>query len=273
MKSDRQCADGTGAAPAVDVSFRAVLRAEWARVRSVRPVRWALPLSAVLLVAVGAGVCASVGAAASGTEDFDPVRLGYYGLCFAHVLVIAFAVLVADNDCPSLAGRTSSSSSAAREPALRAGPRYGARLITVAVLALAAGAVASAGTFFLSQYLLGAHGISFGEEGTVRAVVSGALYFPLLAVMCTGAASMLRSRPLSLGLLVPALYLVSPVLSVIPGIREPAWYLPDRAGQYALRIHLDPAAPYGPVTGSLILALWAAAAAVGGWLVLRGRDA
>ncbi|WP_030595134.1 ABC transporter permease [Streptomyces anulatus] len=249
------------------MSVNAVLYSEWTKIRSVRSVAWALPLSVLLLIGIGIGVSGSVGAAESGAESFDPVQLGYYGLFFAHVVVIAFAVLVVGNEYNTGAIRTSLATVPQR------GLFYGAKLTTAATLALVAGAAASGGTFFASQSLLGEHGVAFGDDGTIRAVVSGALYFPLLAIMCMGITAMLRSQMLSMGLLVPVLFLVSPVLAEIPGLRELAWYLPDRAGQYALRVNLDPAAPYSPVTGLLILALWAAAGAVGGWLVLRKRDA
>ncbi|AWK12306.1 ABC transporter permease [Streptomyces spongiicola] len=249
------------------MSVNAVLYSEWTKIRSVRSVLWALPLAAALLIGIGAGVTGSVGAAESDAKNFDPVQLGYYGLFFAHVVVIAFAVLVVGNEYNTGTIRTS----LATVP--RRGLFYSAKLTTAAALALVAGVVASFGTFFASQNLLGEHGVAFGDDGTVRAVIAGALYFPLLAVMCMGITAMLRSQMLSMGFLVPVLFLVSPVLAEIPGLRALAWYLPDRAGQYALRINMDPAAPYNPEVGLVILAVWAIAAAVGGWLVLRKRDA
>ncbi|WP_416979267.1 ABC transporter permease [Streptomyces sp. T028] len=249
------------------MSVNAVLYSEWTKIRSVRSVIWALPLAVLLLVGIGAGVSGSVGAAEADGENFDPVQFGYYGMFFAHVLVIAFAVLVVGNEYNTGSIQTS----LATVP--RRGLFYGAKLTTGAALALLAGVVASVATFFASQKLLAENGAAFGDEGTVRAIVAGALYFPLLAVMCMGITAMLRSQMLSMGFLVPFLFLVSPVLAEIPGLRDLAWYLPDRAGQYALRIHLDAAAPYSPVTGLVIMGIWAAVAAVGGWLVLRNRDA
>lgn len=249
------------------MSANAVLYSEWTKIRSVRSVVWALPLAALLLIGIGAGVCGSVGAAEADAKDFDPVQLGYYGIFFAHVMVIAFAVLVVGNEYSTGSIHTS----LATVP--RRGLFYASKLTTGAALSLVAGVVASAGTFFASQTLLAENGVTFGDEGTVRAIVAGALYFPVLAIMCMGITAMLRSLMLSMGILVPFLFLVSPVLAEIPVLRDLAWYLPDRAGQYALRIHLDAAAPYSPVTGLLIMAVWAAVAAFGGWLVLRNRDA
>jgi ABC-2 type transport system permease protein len=247
--------------------FCAVLHSEWTKIRSVRPVAWALPLAALLLIGIGAGVCGSVGAAEAGAKDFDPVRLGYYGIFFAHVGVIAFAVLAVGNEYSTGSIRTS----LAAVP--RRGLFYGAKLATGAVLALAAGVVASAGTFFASQRLLAVNGVTFGDAGTVRAVTAGALYFPVLALMCMGITTMVRSLPLSMGLQVPFFFLLSPVLAEIPLLRDLAWYLPDRAGQYALGTRLDAAAPYSPATGMLIMLAWAAVTASGGWLALRSRDA
>ncbi|SEE09179.1 ABC-2 family transporter protein [Streptomyces misionensis] len=249
------------------MSVNAVLHSEWTKIRSVRSTVWTLPLAALLLIGIGAGVCGSVSADDAGARTFDPVQLGYYGIFFAHVMVIAFAVLVVGNEYSTATIRTS----LAVVP--RRGLFYGAKLATGAALSLVAGVVASAGTFLVSQRLLAGHGAHLGDAGTVRAVVAGALYFPVLAVMCMGITAMLRSLTLAMGVLVPFLFLVSPVLAEIPGLRDLAWYLPDRAGQYPLRLHLDAAAPYGPVTGFLVMVVWAVLAATGGWLVLRRRDA
>jgi ABC-2 type transport system permease protein len=127
--------------------------------------------------------------------------------------------------------------------------------------------------FFPSQRLLAANDVGFGDAGTVRAIAAGALHFPVLTVMCMGITMMVRSLSLSMGFQVPFFFLVSPVLAEIPLLRDLAWYLPDRAGRYALRTHLDAAAPYHPATGLPIMPARAAVTVSGGRLVLRGRDA
>jgi ABC-2 type transport system permease protein len=50
-------------------------------------------------------------------------------------------------------------------------------------------------------------------------------------------------------------------------------FLPDRAGQVALRLHERPIDVFGPAVGLLVLAAWAAAAVLGAWWLVRRRDA
>jgi ABC-2 type transport system permease protein len=68
-------------------------------------------------------------------------------------------------------------------------------------------------------------------------------------------------------------FLVSPVLELVPGLQRVAVFLPDRAGQVALRLHERPIDVFGPAVGLLVLAAWAAAAVLGAWWLVRRRDA
>ncbi|GII28631.1 hypothetical protein [Planotetraspora mira] len=67
-------------------------------------------------------------------------------------------------------------------------------------------------------------------------------------------------------------------LGNIPKLRSVTQYLPDQVGMVIMHItgpQTEPrwARDYGPWTGIGLLALWAAAALIGGYLVLRRRDA
>ncbi|MFC0531989.1 hypothetical protein [Phytohabitans kaempferiae] len=67
-------------------------------------------------------------------------------------------------------------------------------------------------------------------------------------------------------------------LGNIPAIRSVTQYLPDQTGWVIMHLagpQDDPrwARDYGPCTGLGLLALWMAASLLGGWLVLRRRDA
>jgi ABC-2 type transport system permease protein len=75
-----------------------------------------------------------------------------------------------------------------------------------------------------------------------------------------GVAMLLGDQLAALTLLIPVFFLVSPVLELIPFLRTAAVFLPDRAGQVAVRLHSRPIDVFGPLTGLAVLALWAAAA-------------
>jgi ABC-2 type transport system permease protein len=145
------------------------------------------------------------------------------------------------------------------------------------LLALVVGMATSFLSFFLGQALLGPHRTTIGEPNVLRAVVGAGLYMALIALFSMGVATMLRSSMLSLGILMPFFFLISQILSAVPGAKNVARYFPDRAGSQIMQVvpdamNSDPA-PYGPWGGLGIMALWVIAALACGYLVLRKRDA
>jgi ABC-2 type transport system permease protein len=107
----------------------------------------------------------------------------------------------------------------------------------------------------------------------LRSTIAAALYPTLLAVICMSVGVVLRDQTAALSLLVPFFFLVSPVLELVPGLQKAAVFLPDRAGEVAIRLHSRPVDVFGPVVGLVILAAWAALAVLGAWLVMSRRDA
>jgi hypothetical protein len=150
-------------------------------------------------------------------------------------------------------------------------------VLATAVPMVAVGAAAAAGAFVVSQAALGSYGVSVTSPGAATAIVGAALNVALLGLFAVGVATMLRGSVRTLAILMPLFFLGSQGLGFVPGVREVAQYLPDQVGWVIMHLtqQSDPAfdRPYGPWTGIAILALWAAAALAGGYLVLRRRDA
>jgi ABC-2 type transport system permease protein len=133
-------------------------------------------------------------------------------------------------------------------------------------------------TFFAAQAALGPRGTSLGEPGVLRAVLGTCAYLTLMCAFSIGVAAMLRSTALSLGIMIPLLFLNSQGLGNVPKIRTVAQFLPDQAGAVMMQVvkpdqsfvtHRD----FGPWTGLAILLAWTIAALAGGYLVLHRRDA
>ena len=97
----------------------------------------------------------------------------------------------------------------------------------------------------------------------------------LIALFSMGVAAMLRSPMLSLGILMPFFFLISAVLGNVSATKKVGRFLPDQAGSRILRVvpPVEDDTPYGPWGGFGIMALWVLAAVVGGYLVLKQRDA
>jgi ABC-2 type transport system permease protein len=184
--------------------------------------------------------------------------------------MIVFGVLVVSNEYSTGMIRTS----------LAAVPRRGAflasKVAVASALALLVGMATGFAAFFLGQAMLGPLlRTTLDAPGVLRAVIGGGLYMTLIAVFSMGVALMLRSPMLSLGVLMPFFFLVSNILANVSATRKVGQYLPDQAGSRIMRVlpRVGDDTPYGPWGGLGIMVLWVIAALVGGYALLRRRDA
>ena len=251
------------------MTLTSAIRAEWIKVTTVWSTRLALATFLLTVAGVSTGAVAAIGVAQARQDgaSFDPATLAFYGLNFGHVAVIAFAVLLTGGEYT----RRTIHASLAAVP--RRGVFLAAKLAVGTGLVLVTAAVTAVVTLLATQAFMGRYAVTLATPGMLRATVAAALYPTLLAVVCMGVGVMLRDQTAALSLLVPFFFLVSPVLELVPGLRRAAVFLPDRAGEVAVRLHSRPVDVFRPVMGLVILAAWAAVAVLGAWLVLRRRDA
>jgi ABC-2 type transport system permease protein len=251
-----------------------VIRSEWTKIRSVASTVWTLSLAVV--VTIGLGILIS---ALSKNEfdnmsredklSFDPTFISFAGMSLGQLAMIVFGVLVVSNEYSTGMIRTS----------LAAVPQRGtflaSKLAVAAGLAFAVGIVTSFAAFFLGQAMLGGHSTSIGDPGVLRAVIGGALYMTLIALFSMGVAAMLRSPMLSLGVLMPFFFLISNILGAVSATKKVARYLPDQAGSKIMQVvtPVDNDTPYGPWGGLAIMVGWVVVALLGGYVLLKKRDA
>ncbi|MDT0481459.1 MULTISPECIES: ABC transporter permease [Streptomyces] len=251
-----------------------VIRSEWTKIRSVASTVWTLSLAVV--VTIGLGILIS---ALSKNEfdnmsredklSFDPTFISFAGMSLGQLAMIVFGVLVVSNEYSTGMIRTS----------LAAVPQRGSFLVSkIAVatgLSLAVGLVTSFVTFFLGQAMLGSHRAEISDPGVLRAVIGGGVYMTLIAMFSMGVAAMLRSPMLSLGILMPFFFLISNILGNVSATKKIGRYLPDQAGSRIMQVvtPIDDDTPYGPWGGLGIMALWVAVALIGGYVLLKKRDA
>ncbi|MFD8235828.1 ABC transporter permease [Streptomyces sp. NPDC059696] len=251
-----------------------VVRSEWTKIRSVASTVWTLSLVVVVTVALGMLISALSknefdSMKAQERAEFDPTFISFAGMSLGQLAMIVFGVLVVSNEYSTGMIRTS----------LAAVPRRGAFLfskIAVATgLALLVGLVTSFAAFFLGQAMLGTHRAEIGDPGVLRAVFGGGLYMALIAMFSMGIAAMLRSPMLSLGILMPFFFLISNILGNVDATKKVGRFLPDQAGSKIMQVvtPIDDDTPYGPWGGLGIMGLWVLAALVGGYVLLKKRDA
>ncbi|MGS2590475.1 ABC transporter permease [Streptomyces hebeiensis] len=257
-------------------SIPAVLRSEWTKIRTVSSTTWTLISALVVTVALGAALSALLRSSfdelpPTQQATFDPTFTSFSGMALGQLAMVVFGVLVIGSEYGSGMIRNSLAAVPQRATFLFS------KILVAGVLALVTGLVTGFLAFFLGQALLGDHGTTLGEPNVLRAVVGSGLYMALIAVFSMGVAAMLRSSMLSLGILMPFFFLVSQILSAVPVAKKVARYFPDQAGSKIMQVlpdAMDSAkAPYGPWGGLGIMALWVVAALVGGYVVLKKRDA
>ncbi|OKK06567.1 ABC transporter [Streptomyces sp. CB03234] len=257
-------------------SVPAVLQSEWTKIRTVSSTVWTLASALVVTVAMGAALSALVRETFDEMPPieratFDATVVSFSGMLLGQLAMVVFGVLVVGTEYTTGMIRTSLAAVPQRATFLFS------KIAVAGVLAVAVGLATSFLSFFLGQALLGEHRTTIGEENVLRAVIGGGLYMGLMAVFSMGVAAMLRSTVLSLGILVPFFFLISQILSAVPKAKEVAEYFPDQAGSTIMQVvpgalGSDPA-PYGPWGGMGIMLLWVAAALLGGYAVLKRRDA
>ncbi|MEU6232765.1 hypothetical protein [Kitasatospora sp. NPDC047058] len=236
-----------------------VLRAERIKFTTLRSL-WVTPLLSVLLTAgLGTAFAAALGGKDHNLTD-DPGVGIHYGLNFGQAALACFGILLIGQEFNTRMIGVSLTAVPQR------GRLYGAKLALGALVALGAGLAGTAGSF--AGYAVSVPG-RWGGPALVRSATAGVLYPVLLVVFCFGLTAVLRNLTAAMGLLVPTVFLLSPLLGSVPGVRQVVQFLPDRAGQYALHYADDPNVAYGHWTGLLIMALWAAAAAYGGLRSIR----
>ncbi|WP_199430063.1 ABC transporter permease subunit [Qaidamihabitans albus] len=254
---------------------RAVV-AEWTKIRSVRSTAWTLLLALVLSVGLGYALGRTFrdisGLSREQQEAFDPLYPTFYSLMLGQLALVAFAVLVVSSEYTSGTIRASLAAVPWR------GRFYGAKVLAGTLVAAAAALVTVTATFYAAQAGLGPRAVSLGGDRVVFAAVGACFYLTLICVIAMGVAAMLRSSALSLAILLPLLFLGSQGLGNVPKVKTVTQYLPDQAGMVLMHLTGPADDPrFGPEYGQWgavgILVLWTAAALVGGYLVLRRRDA
>ncbi|WP_030688358.1 ABC transporter permease [Streptomyces sp. NRRL B-1347] len=251
-----------------------VLKSEWTKIRSVASTVWTLGLAVVVTIALGMLISAlSKNDYDSLSRDdkitFDPTFISFAGMSLGQLAMIVFGVLVVSNEYSTGMIRTSLAAVPQRATFLFS------KVAVAALLAFVVGIATSFIAFFAGQAMLGEHKAHIGDPGVLRAVIGGGLYMMLIAMFSMGVAAMLRSPMLSLGILMPFFFLISSILGNVSATKKVGRFLPDQAGSKIMQVKspFDDDTPYGPWGGLGIMVAWTAAALLGGYVLLKRRDA
>ncbi|MEV4758562.1 hypothetical protein AB0J86_26125 [Micromonospora sp. NPDC049559] len=248
-----------------------LVRAEWTKLRTVRSTAWTLLLALALCAGLGYFAGLSLGRDPDNASPFDPLFPTFYSLTLGQLAIVAFAVFAVGADYSSGTIRW------ALRAVPRRGVRYAAQLATIGLVLAVAAAVLVPATFAAAQAGLGSRRVGLDHPGAAQAVVGAWLYLVLVGLFAAGLTTLLRSATVSLCVLLPLFFLGSQGLGNIPKIRTVTQFLPDQGSWVILHLAGPPDDPrwaraYGPWSGMALVAAWAAAALLAGYLAQRRRD-
>ncbi|OKI12720.1 hypothetical protein [Streptomyces sp. CB03911] len=262
------------ARPAYRVTGRRVLRAEWAKLWSLRST-W-ITLGLALLFVIAFGIIASAQykhrITSGGHLDRDfagatAVRLSLFGTNFGQLALGVLGVLVTAGEYSTGMIRSTLAAVPRRLPVL-----WSKAAVHWAVALL----VGTAGAF--TSFLIGSGivagtpaALTLSDPGVVRSLLGAGLYLALVGVLGAALGALLRSVAGGISVLVAVLMLIPGLVSLLPT----SWqdhigpYLPGNAGEAMFTLHHD-SSTLSPTAGLLVLLAWAALAlGAAAWRLVR----
>ncbi|MFI6844357.1 ABC transporter permease [Kitasatospora sp. NBC_00085] len=263
--------------PVYRVTARRVLRAEWAKLWSLRSTWITLGLALLFVVAFGLIACAHYKSriTAGGRLDRDfadatAVQLSLFGTNFGQLALGVLGVLVTAGEYSTGMIRSTLAAVPRRLPVLWS---------KAAVYGVVALVVATVGV--LTAFLIGSGIVSgtpaaltISDAGVVRSLLGAGFYLALVGVIGTALGALLRSVAGGISVLVASLMLVPGLVSLLPT----SWqdrispYLPSNAGESMFALH-HTAPALTPVAGLLVFLAWTVLALAGAAWRLARTDA
>lgn len=258
--------------PALKVTAPRVLRAEWAKLWSLRSTWITLGVAVVLLVVVGMIGSASYSPAHAiargpGADAKDAVGFALAGMDFAQLAIGVLGVLITAGEYSTGMIRSTLAAVPRRLPVLWS---------KASIYAVVALVPATAGAFvsFLigSGYLSGTPiALTLSSSGVLRCLLGAGVYLALVGVMGVALGALLRSVAGGISVLVVSLMLLPALVGLLPGTLKDDLgpYLPGSAGGSIFAL-TQGAHTLSPGAGLAVFAGWTALALAGAaWRLVR----
>ena len=268
------------AGPDHRAAFRAatlgdVLGSEWTKLRSVRSTFWALTVTVVLGIALGAVISAAAAHSyakfsVSQKLSWDPTGVSGAGMAIAQLAIAVLGVLCISSEYSSGMIRTS----------LIAVPKRGrvlaAKSLVFAAVTFVVGEVTSFTAFFAGQALISGHAphAALGDPGVARAVTGAGLYLTALAVLSVAAGALLRHPAAAIASLIAVVLVLPLIAQALPDSwRNPVTeFWPTQAGNQLTSVYHS-AHTLQPWPGFGVMCLFVAIVYAIAWTLLDRRDA
>ena len=256
-------------------TFGDVLRSEWTKLRSVRSTFWALAVTVVLGIGLGAAISAATAhgyakSGVSGKLSWDPTAVSLDGMAIASLAIAVLGVLCVSSEYSSGMIRTS----------LTAVPKRGrvlaAKSLVLAGVTFVVGEATSFTAFFAGQALISGNAphAALGDPGVARAVAGAGLLLTALAVLSVAAGTLLRHPAAAIAAMIAVLFVLPAIAQALPDSwRNPVTeFWPTQAGGDLANVHHS-AHTLQPWTGFGVMCLFTAIVYAIAWTLLDRRDA
>jgi ABC-2 type transport system permease protein len=256
-------------------TFADVLRSEWTKFRSVRSTFWALTVTVVLGIALGAVISAAAAHSyakfsVSQKLSWDPTGVSGAGMAFAQLAIAVLGVLCISSEYSSGMIRTS----------LIAVPKRGrvlaAKSLVFAGVTFVVGEVTTFAAFVVGQAVISGHAphAALGDPGVARAVVGGGLYLAALAVLSVAAGTLLRHPAAAIACMMTVVLVLPLIAEALPDSwRNPVTeFWPTQAGSQITSVYHS-AHTLQPWPGLGVMCLFVTIVYAIAWTLLDRRDA
>ncbi|MDQ1376731.1 MAG: type transport system permease protein [Acidimicrobiaceae bacterium] len=258
------------------VTQKRVIISEWLKLRSLRSTMFSLLAAVVCTVGLGILISAlrandikSHGGFLPG-PSFDPAAVTLRGVYLAQLAIGVLGVLVVTGEYSTGMIRATVAAVPHRLPVLWAKALVFAVVVFVTMAVSSLVAFEAGARFFAGA---GIH-IGLGSPGAARAVLGAALYLTVISLLGVGLGFLIRNTAGAIAALFGLMLVLPPLVSALPPSLYADGYrfLPLTAGSQITTTVRDPSL-LAPWSGIGVFALYAVAAAAGGAVVLKRRDA
>jgi len=259
----------SGATSPGRASLPGALRSEWTKLWSVRSTAWSL--AAMVVITIGIGALVTLGDRHNQAFS-DPTSASLSGLLLGQLAIGVLGVLVISAEYGTGTIRATFSAQPRRGVVLLA------KILVFGVVALVIGEVVCFASFFVGQAILSGAvpTATLGQPGVLRAVIGGGGYLAVLGLLALGFGAILRHTAGAITLFVAILLVLPLIATSLPS----SWqddivrFLPADIGVVLLSTSpVNGGHEFAPITGLIVLAIYAIAALGLGALLLERRDA
>lgn len=251
--------------------LRQAVAGEWTKFWSVRSTSWSL--IALIVATIGLGIL-STHALSSGPATLDPIRRIFVGFNLGQFAIGVLGVLVISAEYGTGQIRSTLSVMPRRSVVVAA------KAIVMGGVGLVVGEILSFLTFFVGDAVLSgspSH-VAFSSPGVLRVLIESGVYLALLGLIGLGIATVLHNSAGSIAAFAGAVLVLTLLVSAMPTfiIHAVSRFLPANIGATVFALSPPPrfaSVPvFSPLTGLIVLAVYAALLLGAGSVLMSRRD-